>query len=117
VDVHGGLRFHADSMGALRIFVMNAAAAAPVANAAVRIFLAEKAVGDFLTNASGSIDGFFRVPDLADGKYPLRIEVDSPIGREELSRTVDIQREYRLLLTTDKPMYQPGRPSSCGRSR
>src|SRR6185503_6547557 len=99
VAVHGGQAFHADSMGALRVFVTDAGRAAPVAQAAVQVFLAGSPVGEFVTNAAGSIDGFFRVPDLKEGRYPLLIVVDSPLGRETLEKTVNVQREYRLMVT------------------
>jgi uncharacterized protein YfaS (alpha-2-macroglobulin family) len=108
IRVHGSPAFHADSLGALRVFVTDAPRAMPVAQAAVHVFLAGSPVGDFVTNAAGSIDGFFRVPDLKDGTYPLKVVVDSPIGSETLEKTVRVQREYRLMVTTDKPMYQPG---------
>ena len=108
VQVHGGGSFHADSMGALRVFVTNASSGLPVAGAAVRVFLANSEVGSFTTSAAGSIDGSFKVPDVKDGSYPLRIEVDSSVGEDTLVRNVKVRREYRLLLTTDKPMYQPG---------
>ncbi|HLY08332.1 MAG TPA: alpha-2-macroglobulin family protein [Planctomycetota bacterium] len=108
VAVHGGQRFHADSMGALRVFVTNAVTSLPIAQASVRVAIAGNPVGTFLTNPAGSIDGFFHVPDLADGSYPLRIEVQSPVGADVLEQAVTVEREYRLLVTTDKPLYQPG---------
>jgi len=108
VRIHGSPSFHADSMGALRVFVTDAAHAVPVAQAAVQVFLAGSPVGQFVTNAAGSIDGFFRVPDLKEGSYPLKIVVDSSVGRDTVEKTVTVQREYRLMVTTDKPMYQPG---------
>jgi hypothetical protein len=108
VVLRGGSRFHADSMGALRVLVTDARNFAPVPHALVRVFLAGTAVGQFATNSAGSIDGFFRVPDLADGQYPLKVVVDSSVGSDTLEHQVSVQREYRLMLTSDKPMYQPG---------
>jgi hypothetical protein len=108
VSVLGGSRFHADSMGALRVFVTDPRTYAPVPRALVKVFLAGAAVGEFITNPAGSIDGFFRVPDLADGQYPLKVLVDSSLGSDTLEQQVTVQREYRLMLTSDKPMYQPG---------
>jgi anti-sigma factor RsiW len=108
VALHGGSRFHADSMGALRVFVTDARTYAPVPHAAVKVFLAGTSVGEFVTNGAGSIDGFFRVPDLADGRYPLKVVVDSSVGGDTLEQEVSVQREYRLMLSSDKPMYQPG---------
>ncbi len=108
VVLHGGEQFHADSMAALRLFVTNASAGSPVAGAAVRVLLDGKEVGKFSTGPAGTLEGSFRVPDLRDGSYPLRVEVETPIGRDALVRTVGVRRETKLLLTTDKPMYQPG---------
>ncbi len=108
IVLHGGESFHADSMAALRLFVRNASAGHPVAGAAVRVLLADKEVGRFTTGPAGTIEGFFRVPDLKDGNYSLKVEVDSTIGKDTLSRSVGVRRETKLLLTTDKPMYQPG---------
>jgi hypothetical protein len=108
VFLHGGEDFHADSIAALRLFVLDASAGRPVAGAAVRVLLAGREVGKFTTGSSGTLEGSFRVPDLKDGSYPLQVEVDSRIGRDTLARTVGVRRETKLLLTTDKPMYQPG---------
>jgi hypothetical protein len=108
VAILGGSRFHADSMGALRVFVTDGRSLTPVPRALVKVFLAGAAVGEFMTNPAGSIDGFFRVPDLADGRYPLKVIVDSSVGSDTLEQEVSVQREYRLMLTSDKPMYQPG---------
>ncbi len=108
VAVHGGDSLHAGSIGALRVFVSHAQAGLPVADAAVRVFLGGKDLGRFVTGAAGTIEGFFRVPDLEDGNYPLRLGVKSPLGDGTSQRSVAVRREYRRLLTTDKPMYQPG---------
>jgi hypothetical protein len=108
VAVHGAESFHADSLGALRVLLTHASSGSPVAQAAVRVYLAGKEVGKYATGRAGTIDGFFRVPDLADGSYPLRLEIESSAGNEVLTRTVTVRREYRLMLTADKPVYQPG---------
>src|SRR5262245_13576396 len=62
ISVHGGQAFHADSLGALRVFVADASRARPVAAALVKVYLAGSPVAGLLTNAAGSIDGSFRVP-------------------------------------------------------
>ena len=108
VSIHGSTSLHADSMGSLRVFVQNGLTGHPVPDAVVRILIAGNEVGQFVTSATGSIDGSFHVPDMVDGDYLLQLEVDSPIGRDTMVRSVTVRREYRLLLTTDKPMYKPG---------
>lgn len=108
VKVLGSPAFHADSMGALRVFVLNGATEQPIRDALISLFLAGTPLGQFRSNAAGSIDGWFHVPDLADGSYPLKLEVSSPLGNDVLERKVTVRREYRFMLTTDKPLYQPG---------
>ena len=36
------------------------------------------------------------------------MRVESPVGNDVIEQPVTVRREYRLMLTTDKPMYQPG---------
>ena len=38
----------------------------------------------------------------------LIVETSSAAGKHRVEQPVTIQREYRLLLSTDKPLYQPG---------
>ncbi len=49
-----------------------------------------------------------QLPDWDDGDYELRV-VASPDGREEmLTQSLTLRREWKLMLSTDKPLYQPG---------
>ena len=41
-------------------------------------------------------------------KQVLVIETHSRLGTDRIERPVTMQRDYRVLLTTDKPIYQPG---------
>jgi 5-hydroxyisourate hydrolase-like protein (transthyretin family) len=38
----------------------------------------------------------------------LIVETRSSLGRDQLERSVTVERSYKVLLTTDKPLYQPG---------
>jgi len=44
--------------------------------------------------------------DLGPGK--IRFKVTSSLGTEELEQNIEIIRPYKIFLTTDKPLYQPG---------
>jgi len=46
--------------------------------------------------------------DLPEGEYTLRILARSDAGRSELTRTITVDRSFRVLVSTDKPLYQPG---------
>jgi uncharacterized protein YfaS (alpha-2-macroglobulin family) len=47
-------------------------------------------------------------PDGLAGSYQLRYAVDTPIGSAEFSQPVRLEDNVSLLLTTEKPVYQPG---------
>jgi len=48
----------------------------------------------------------FRAPSQADS-FPLTILVHSPIGDDRIDQTVTVEEAAQILLTTDKPIYQP----------
>ena len=56
----------------------------------------------------GSAEAQFRFPAGLVGSYPLRYVVDTPIGSAEFSQTVKLEDKVSILLTTEKPIYQPG---------
>ena len=59
-------------------------------------------------NARGTADAEFRLPATANGTYPLRYAVETPLGGAEYSEQVRVEDEASILLTTEKPVYQPG---------
>ncbi len=46
--------------------------------------------------------------DMQEGAYRLEVEADGGAESLEVSREVNVQRSFRLFLSTDKPRYQPG---------
>ena len=56
----------------------------------------------------GTLNAAFQVPDVSPGTYELTVAVASNLGKDTVSRPVTIRREVQTLLTTDKPLYQPG---------
>jgi uncharacterized protein YfaS (alpha-2-macroglobulin family) len=59
-------------------------------------------------NRRGSAQAQFRFPAGLVGSYALRYSVDTPIGSAEFSQTVRLEDKVSILLTTEKPIYQPG---------
>lgn len=104
-----------DSEAALRVVVQDRSAGRPIADAAVQVSL-QPAAGAIIplfsgrTDASGSLPVQFHVPpDLpADQPHRLIVEARSGVGYDRLEQSVTIRRDYRLLLSSDKPLYQPG---------
>ncbi len=60
------------------------------------------------TSRLGTLEATFRVPSEAPGAYQLVVNVDSPLGKEEVKQNVQIEESLQLMLTADKPLYQPG---------
>jgi uncharacterized protein YfaS (alpha-2-macroglobulin family) len=84
----------------------------PLAGTPVRVALrgggGEVELARFTTDAQGSGSPRLQVPDWADGRYELRVVAQTPGGREEVVQPVQLRRSWKLLLSSDKPVYQPG---------
>lgn len=59
-------------------------------------------------NPRGTAEAQFRFPAGVAGSYPLRYTVDTPIGSTEFTQQVRLEEKAQILLTTEKPIYQPG---------
>ncbi len=59
-------------------------------------------------NRRGTTEAQFVFPAGLAGSYQLRYAVDTPIGSAEFSQAVRLEDKVSLLLTTEKPVYQPG---------
>ena len=112
--VIGQDRFEPDSDGALRVLVLDHSSRAPVGGARVEVSL-ESATGETLqlyegrTDASGTAPVSFHLPaDTGSEDATLVVETRSDRGRDRVEQAVTVAREYRLLLASDKPLYQPG---------
>jgi len=112
--VVGQNRFVPGSQGALRVLVRDSKDGAPLENAEVQVALRPKDGGKTVplysgaTGSGGTADITFRVPADASPESTLTIETHSSLGEDKVERPVTIERDYRVLLTTDKPIYQPG---------
>ncbi len=88
----------------------------PVANVPVSIELLRSATRQrvqlvsFRTDGQGTGRPRFRIPDWSDGECQLRVVADVGWGfwdDEVLERPVTLKRSWRLMLSSDKPVYQP----------
>jgi hypothetical protein len=50
----------------------------------------------------------FRIPDWPDGEYELKVLADTAGGLEAVTRTVKLKRSWKVMVSTDEPVYQPG---------
>src|SRR6266404_1359237 len=59
-------------------------------------------------NRNGTAEAQFRFPAGVIGSYRLRYVADTPIGSTEFTQDVHLEDKVSILLTTEKPLYQPG---------
>jgi A-macroglobulin TED domain/Alpha-2-macroglobulin family/MG2 domain/Carboxypeptidase regulatory-like domain/A-macroglobulin receptor binding domain/Alpha-2-macroglobulin bait region domain len=59
-------------------------------------------------NEHGTTEAQFRLPASLVGSYQLHYIVDTSIGSTEFTQPVRLEDKVSILLTTEKPIYQPG---------
>jgi 5-hydroxyisourate hydrolase-like protein (transthyretin family) len=111
--VLGQPRLVPGSDAAVRVVVQDLAERGPVAGALVRVSLQPEAgsaipLFEGQTDETGSLPVRFAVPGDVSGEASLVVESQSAAGRDRVQQSVSIERDYRLLLSSDKPLYQPG---------
>lgn len=112
--VLGQKRLVPGSQAALRVLVRDSKDGSPLSGADVAVSLQPKEGGPAVplyngkTGSSGAADVSFQVPVDAGREGTLIVEARSRIGADRVERAVTVERSYRVLLTTDKPIYQPG---------
>jgi len=84
----------------------------PMANANVAITLFREgkwvaSVLDAQTDATGSLSRAVKFPNVADGNYEMEVKTTSPLGEEKSTTPVTVGQKTKVLLVTDKPLYQP----------
>ncbi len=114
LKVFGQNELFADSSGSLHVHVLNRNTGQGLKDIPVEISLSDKVSGEkfqlasFETDSWGTGQPKFRVPELNEGDYTLRIAATPGWSKEIITRTIKIKRAWKLMLTTDKPVYQPG---------
>ena len=59
-------------------------------------------------NQRGTTDAQFQFPAGQVGHYRLRYVADTPIGSTDFTQDVRLEDKVSILLTSEKPLYQPG---------
>ena len=111
--VLGQDRLAPGSRAALRVIVRDAGEAEPVEGAEVVVRIGRtpglsSIVYTGRTDAHGTAEVVFTVPDDLEGQASLVVETASPGGEERIVRPITIARDYKLFLNSDKPAYRPG---------
>ncbi len=101
-------QFYANSQGAIRVIVTDPSAQQPVSGAEVNIALADMSLFTGNTDASGTLDAQFTLPPDLLGNQQMTVNVRIDDARDVVQQDIQINDVYKILLTTDKPLYQPG---------
>ncbi len=110
----GQTQFAPGTPAGLRVLVREFSSEQPVQGAQVLIALRPKAGGARQVLFTGQTDQFgtadvrFKVPEDTPAESELIVETNSKVGRDRIEKPVQITREFKIFLTTDKPVYQPG---------
>ena len=112
--IRGQSQWLAGAPASLRVIVTNHETGRPV-RGAVHLTLTptdQQAIGPQRLYSGelkqGTMEATFQVPEMNPGTYELSVRVVSELGVDVVKRPITIAREARVLLTTDKPLYQPG---------
>ncbi|HVW12162.1 MAG TPA: MG2 domain-containing protein [Bryobacteraceae bacterium] len=105
--------FLAGSPAAIRVIVTGPDNDAPIESGTLKIDLTPPGQKT-QTLYAGRLDSHgtsraeFRFPAGVTGTIPLRFAVDTEIGEADFTQDVRVEDKGSILLTTEKPVYQPG---------
>ena len=102
------------SQAAMRVVVRDSKDAASIEGAEISVSLhptnegKPKNLFKGVTDQQGSTDVIFMVPDDIEPEQILVVHTASPLGSDSIERSVRVERDSKVFLSTDKPIYQPG---------
>jgi len=122
VRLIGNNTFLAGSMGAYRVITFDPASNKGIPGIAVKIYLnySEKNKNDQnnyrsgievfsgRTDKTGSLNAKFKVPSDNEGTYKLVVVTGYDKNEIITDTEISIVKQFKIYLTTDKPLYQPG---------
>jgi hypothetical protein len=113
LKVLGQTELLADAAASLRVCLIDHQTGQALAGVPVRLALRHKGTGEtvelarFTTDGAGTGQPRFRVPDWADADCELQVTADAAT-HESVAQSVMVRRERQVMLSSDKPVYQPG---------
>lgn len=101
-------QFYANSQAAVRVIVNDPGANQPISGANVALLLADAQLFQGATDATGTLNAQFTLPAGVLGDQQLTVRVTLDDAEEVIQQPIVIKDAVSILLTTDKPLYQPG---------
>lgn len=102
-----------ESQASFRIVVQTISNERPVKDARVKVELKSITTGNKIelfngkTDIRGTVEPKIKIPALAEGRYSLIVSTRSRKGGNTIETPVSLERYCRILLSTDRPVYQP----------
>jgi len=112
--VLGRTDFVSGSSAAVRVLVRNVSSEKPMPGVRVDVSLQSRTSGKAKqlytgrTDVYGTTDARFRVPEDMPDENELVVHTRAETGSDWATQVVRVVPSLKLLLTTDKPIYQPG---------
>jgi uncharacterized protein YfaS (alpha-2-macroglobulin family) len=112
VHVLGQRQYIAGSRAAIRLIVSDSRGDSPLTGSVhIDLLSPGKSPRPLFSgnlNRRGTLEAAFRFPADLAGKFSMRYAVDTPVGSAESTEEVELADSVAILLTTEKPLYQPG---------
>lgn len=117
-EVLGQNHWLSGGAASLRVIVSNHQTGRPLPGAEVALTFASVvngrasaypiAIYHGVTNSLGTLDASFKAPKMRASPGELTVAVVSSLGKDEVKQAIQLQESSQLMLTADKPLYQPG---------
>ena len=108
----GDKEYIAGSQAAIRVIVSDANSNAPQSGTLhIDLLVPDQAprrVFSAALSRRGTVEANFHFPAGLIGDYQLKFVADTPIGSTDYTLPIQLQDRASILLTTEKPIYQPG---------
>lgn len=114
VQLLGPDRLPAGGAGILRVIARDSRSSMALPDTAVRVWFtpegedAPHELGSGRTDDLGQLTLALETPIELVGAGSLAVEVDDPAAPQSIVAEVQVERASKVMLTTDKPLYQPG---------
>jgi hypothetical protein len=104
--------YAAGSPASIRVIAVDSKSGSPLRNGKLVVELLQDDQSSTLfsgrTDSFGTAQVEFTVPGGSFGSRQLRVTADTSLGEVVATQPIQLERRDRILLTTDKPLYQPG---------
>ena len=113
VRILGQTEFLAGSDAAIRVLVSDAGNddAALTGTVRAELLIPQQRARPLFSghlNQHGTVAVQLHLPSTLEGKYDIRFIADTPIGSTEYTQPIQLKDPALIMLTTEKPLYQPG---------